>query len=182
MKKIFKFIFIISIIIIVLAVGVKNLFPFKYREEVLKASEKYNIDVFLIEAIIKAESNFNTGAVSPKGAKGLMQVTDSTAKWCAQKIGIDDFNLFSPSDNIEIGTYYFSYLMDMYDGDVYLASAAYNAGYGNVNKWLAIATENKKPYIPYKETQKYVRKIDLYSKAYGLIYKDDLFAGFSLFK
>jgi soluble lytic murein transglycosylase len=178
LKKIMKILIILVLAIILALWCVKRLFPLAYFDFVSASASKYNLNILLIESIIKAESNFNAEATSVKNAKGLMQVTDDTAVWCAEKIGLAEFDLYDARDNIEIGTYYFSYLLERYEGNMALAAAAYNAGYGNVDKWLKDSQYSKDGknlyHIPYKETQRYVRKIILYNKLYDFIYREVL--------
>lgn len=107
-------------------------------------ANQYQIQPELLKAIIKQESNFNTLAVSPKGAKGLMQVMPSTA------LGYGNYNLLIPKHNIEVGTRHLSYLLRRYE-NLPLALAAYNAGEGNVDKYRGIP--------PFSETQNYVLKV-----------------------
>ncbi|MGH7884837.1 MAG: transglycosylase SLT domain-containing protein [Thermodesulfobacteriota bacterium] len=109
-------------------------------------SEKYSIDPLLVKAIIKVESNFNPNAVSPKGAAGLMQLMPETAK----NHGV--YNSYNVNQNISGGTKYFSKLMDMFDSDLKLALAGYNAGENSVIKYGYNIP-------PYKETQEYVKKV-----------------------
>lgn len=92
-----------------------------------KCADKYNIDQELIRAMIQVESGWNTGAVSNKGAQGLMQLMPKTAAM----LGVSD--PFDPADNIEGGTKYISDLTDKYRGDVEKALAAYNAGPARVD-------------------------------------------------
>ena len=107
-------------------------------------ARKYDISPALLKAIIKQESNFNTLAVSPKGARGLMQVMPSTAA------GYGSYDLFIPHHNVEVGSRHFSKLMKKYK-QLPLALAAYNAGEGNVSKYNGIP--------PFLETQKYVLNV-----------------------
>lgn len=102
------------------------------------------IDPLLIKAIIKQESGFNMLAVSPKGAKGLMQLMPATA------LNYGNYNLFNPEHNVEVGSKHFAYLLNKY-GKIDLALAAYNAGEGSVAKYGGIP--------PFKETQNYVFNI-----------------------
>ena len=139
MKKLFKTLISVLVIVgIVMAVPYITdcFFPETYERQVRQCSEEYGVPKNLIMAIIKAESNFRKEALSQKGAKGLMQVMDETGEWCAEKIGISSPDLFDVETNIRIGTFYVSYLLEKYGGNEKTAVAAYNAGQGNVSKWL----------------------------------------------
>jgi soluble lytic murein transglycosylase len=153
-----------------------KIYPIEYENFVQKYSEEYDVDKYLVFAIIKAESNFKDGAVSSKGAKGLMQLMDSTAEDIASSLNMDlnvDDDILDPEININLGTKYVSMMMKKYNC-IELALAAYNAGSGNVDSWIKDSTlkddgsdiEN----IPYKETNNYVRKIlrdyEIYKKLY----------------
>lgn len=116
-----------------------------YDSIILSASEKFAVDPDLVRAVIKAESNFNAGAVSRKGAQGLMQIMPRTA----DELGIID--AFDPEENILGGVRYLRYLLDEFDEDYSLALAAYNAGPSRV------AGRNAIPDIA--ETQDYVKRV-----------------------
>jgi soluble lytic murein transglycosylase-like protein len=120
-------------------------FSSKYGNIVAEASEKYKVDPHLLHAVIKQESSFNPKAISPKGAKGLMQLLESTAK----SLGVQ--NIFDPRENILAGAKYLRQLLNRFDGDIKLALAAYNAG--------AKAVEKYKGIPPFKETKNYVEKV-----------------------
>ena len=171
MKKILKIIIILMIIIFVVLLIYKGkniiykiIYPRKYSEIVQKYSSQYDVDENLIFAIIKAESNFNENSISSKGAKGLMQLMDSTAEEVAQSIGmsIEEEDILKPEININLGTKYISNLIKYYKC-VELALAAYNAGSGNVDNWIKNGTLSEDgsdiQNIPFKETKNYVRKI-----------------------
>ena len=144
----------------------KMAYPLKYQEEVYRYSNEFDIDPLLVFAVMKAESNFDKYAASTKGAKGLMQVTDKTGIWAADKVGIKDFtpaNLFIPDINIRLGCWYLSKLKKQFDGDVVLAITAYNGGSGRVQEWLKneelSSTGKSLEKIPFDETDKYVKKV-----------------------
>jgi len=110
-----------------------------------KAAKQFGIDPLLIEAVIKQESNGNPNAVSSKGAKGLMQLIDSTASMFGIK------NSFNPEENVMGGTQYLKKLLNQFDNNIELALASYNAGPGNVRKYGGVP--------PFEETKNYVEKV-----------------------
>ena len=151
------------------------LFPKKYSDYVEKYAAVYCLNEHFVYSVIKAESNFIPDAVSNKSAKGLMQITDSTGRWAAEIIGIDNYDdnmLFDPETNILIGCWYLNRLIQQY-GDVDTAVAAYNAGSGNVSRWLSEMEGGELiiEQIPYAETRKHIERIDLYMNIYNLLYK-----------
>ncbi|MBN2654540.1 MAG: lytic transglycosylase domain-containing protein [Nitrospirae bacterium] len=110
-----------------------------------KKARKHNVDPDLLKAVIKAESNWNPRAVSPKGARGLMQLMPATAA----ELGVK--NVFDPVENIDGGARYLRYLLEKFNGNLTLALAAYNAGPARVERKMRV------PAI--QETVSYVRKI-----------------------
>lgn len=163
-------IIVISIIVLIILISsskeqmMKITYKKEYTEYVSKYSEEYNVEEDLIYAIIKAESNFDPNAQSNKDAQGLMQLMYSTAEEIADKINISltEDNILDPEININLGTNYISSLLNKYDC-VEIALAAYNAGSGNVDKWIengVIQSDGSDiENIPYKETNTYVRKV-----------------------
>jgi soluble lytic murein transglycosylase-like protein len=117
----------------------------RYGEFIRSAAERYNLDPELIKAIIKVESSFNPYAVSEKGAMGLMQLMPETAE--EMKVGAP----FEAGENIMGGSRYLRKLLNLFDGDLRLGLAAYNAGPSRVLANGAI------PKIP--ETERYVEKV-----------------------
>ncbi len=175
------FAIIILIVIIMFTIGLKELiirqmYKKQYSEYISKYSSEYEIDENLIYALIKAESNFKCNAVSTSNAKGLMQLMYPTAEEIANKNGIEltEENILEPDVNINLGTIYISELIEKYKS-IEVALAAYNAGSGNVDKWIkngiikADGSDIEK--IPYKETNTYVRKIMRDYKIYTEINK-----------
>lgn len=158
----------------------KILYPKTYSEIISVYAEKYDVEENLIYAVIKAESNFNSEAVSNREAIGLMQIVVETAIDVANRnqIDIDTENieeeLSDIDNNINIGTKYLSTLLTQY-GNIEVALAAYNAGIGTVNNWIEKqiiqADGSDIENIPYKETNNYVRKIlrdyRVYNDLYG---------------
>ena len=118
----------------------------RYDDIIAKMASKYNIPISLIKAVIKAESNFNWRAISPRGAMGLMQLMPGTAR----KMGIND--PYEPRQNIMAGVKYLRYLANQFKGDMVKVVAAYNAGPQAVKKYNGNIP-------PFRETQRYVRKV-----------------------
>ncbi len=120
---------------------------------IVESGKRNAVDPLLLYSIMHQESTFKQRALSPKGARGLMQLMPATAA----RFGVS--SIFDPRQNIEGGARYVRFLLDQFDGDVNLALAGYNAGEGAVMKY-----GNRIP--PYAETQEYVRRI---SRRYSLI-------------
>lgn len=116
-----------------------------FHDIIMDVAGRYEIDPFLIQAIIFTESGFNATVKSKKGAGGLMQLMPMTAK----ALGVRD--VYDPGENIEGGVRYFRQLLDRFDENVHLALAAYNAGPRHVI--------NHEGVPPFKETQRYVKKV-----------------------
>ena len=122
---------------------------------IVMAAARHNVDPNLVRAVVKVESNFNSNAVSSKGAIGLMQLMPKTARELKVK------NPFDPDQNVDAGVRHLKYLLESYNGDVNLTLAAYNAGEGAVRRSAGV------PH--YSETQNYVRRItNLYYGGFDL--------------
>lgn len=171
--------FLIALLIIALfnikRIG-RYLYPIKYEEYIYKYSQQYNVEPLLVASIIKAESNYFKNAKSHKGAIGLMQIIPMTGKWAAEEIGINGYSedlLYDHGVNIMIGCWYLDRLGKQFN-DLNLVISAYNAGSGNVSKWLRneeYSIDGKALIkIPFKETEQYVEKVlrnyQIYRKLY----------------
>ena len=118
----------------------------RINEIIVAAATRHGIEPLLLYSVMHQESAFNSQAVSPKGARGLMQLMPATAA----RFGVK--NIFDPEQNIHGAAQYLRFLLDLFDGDVSLALAGYNAGEGAVKKYGYAVP-------PYRETINYVRKI-----------------------
>ncbi len=154
----------------------KALFPLRYNEYIKTYSDKYDLDRYLVMALIKAESNYIYDAHSIV-ARGLMQITDETADWIAAKLSLEHYDILEPETNINMGCFYLSYLLDYYNDNEQLALAAYNAGMGNVNKWLSSKEYSQSgktlDNIPFLETRQYIDKIERNKEIYIKLYKKE---------
>jgi len=131
------------------------------------------IDPTWILAIIMAESSFRPNAESHRGAQGLMQLMPATAEWVAELMNKTDFDpesIWLPEVNIAMGSFYLNWLKRYYNGDLNLAITAYNAGLGNVNRWLAdtdFSSDGRTlDSIPFNETANYVDRVSFNQQVY----------------
>lgn len=153
------------------------IYPLDYQEIVERHAKENDLEPALVMAMIKVESNYVVDAHSGK-ASGLMQLTDGTARWIAEKINIDigAIDLMDPEDNIQLGCYYIRHLINNYDGNIDVALAAYNGGPGNVSRWLRDKKYSKDgktlDYIPFKETREYVKKVHKQKTRYEKILEE----------
>lgn len=119
--------------------------PASYDRLIRRTAAAHDVDVFLVKAVVHAESGFDPHAVSRVGASGLMQLMPATAK----RYGVED--IFDPSQNVAGGVRYLRDLLRLFKNDVRLAVAAYNAGEGAVQRHRGVP--------PYSETRQYVTKV-----------------------
>ena len=177
-KKSIKIIAVVSAVLIVIITlgvyfGLRVKYPIKYKQEIIEQANLNQLNVFLVFSLIKVESNFKEDAISNKGAKGLMQITESTAKYIAQMLKEEQGDLLSAKTNIKYGCYYLRYLIKRFKSER-TAIIAYNAGEGNVQNWLnekALSSDGKSlDKIPFEETRAYVERVTLYAKIYKILY------------
>jgi soluble lytic murein transglycosylase len=140
-------------------------YPFPYLRETQKWSIERKLNPVLVTALMRQESRFEPKIKSVAGATGLMQLLPTTAQWIAQQIKVDikTINLENPNDNIMLGTWYLDHTHQQYNNNSLLAIASYNAGPGNVSKWLqTLTTQDPDEFveeIPFDETKNYVRQV-----------------------
>lgn len=159
---------------------IRSTHPMKYTEYVEKYAAEFEVDKYLIYAVIKTESGYNPDAVSNVGARGLMQIMEPTFDWIKYRLGDDESltydSMYDPETNIRYGSYLIGYLMRYY-GVQDVAVCAYHAGIGNVDSWLENEEySNDGVYllkIPTSDTAHYLDKIKSAEKNYIKLYKTE---------
>jgi soluble lytic murein transglycosylase len=153
------------------------LFPQPYWKELVADAGNNGLDPYLVASLIRQESEFNAGAVSPKSAYGLMQLLPSVGKAMAKKQGMKGFTaarLLDPTVNLELGTLNLKQVLDRFGGQMEYVLAAYNAGDTPVRQWLASGDYKDVPEfvesIPYSETRDYVQSILRNREMYRALY------------
>jgi soluble lytic murein transglycosylase len=139
--------------------------PLRHDDIIRQQAADKHVDAALIAAVIYEESRFRD-QTSNAGARGLMQITPETADFIARRSGgvrFEQSDLATPQINIAYGAWYLRYLIDRYKGNDTLAIAAYNAGMGNVDRWVARAGGpsdfDSAKHIPFPETRAYVKNV-----------------------
>ncbi|WP_312876088.1 lytic transglycosylase domain-containing protein [Paenibacillus alginolyticus] len=157
----------------------RKLYPIYFEQEIRQSAAKHNIDPFLIAAIIKVETNYKYHLESRKGALGLMQLMPDTADWIVESTNLGPHmqeDLLKVDVNINLGSWYLSWLKKHYNGNLIYAIAAYNAGQGNVNKWkknnVWDGSEAHINQIPFGETRHYVQRVLYYYEKYTKLYSE----------
>ena len=168
-RKISYIAVVVALTVLALLVGCRLmeyiLYPRRYSEYVSRYSTEYGVEEYVVYSVIRAESGFDRNAVSPKGACGLMQLMPDTYAWLTELRREEGGDIFDPDENIKYGVYYLSLLYGKY-GNWAHALCAYNAGMGNVDRWLS-----KKPFeIPFPETKEYVNKLEVPMGKYKRLY------------
>jgi soluble lytic murein transglycosylase len=153
-----------------------EVYPLKYENFIRTYSAKYDVDPALVAAVIFQESRFNPRAVSPMGAKGLMQFMPGTAATMAKETGRwPNYDIFDPETSVEFGAAHIRDLLVKYSGDVDRALAGYNAGTGTVDSWVRRNIFQKIIQSDSKgETVNYVRKEKKYQNIYRTMYPREL--------
>ncbi len=185
MKKFFKIISLMLVMVLLISLVVysrriylKNAYPIKYSEYVLKYSKEYNLDPYFVYAVIRTESDFQKDATSSVNAKGLMQVTEITFDWINTKLGNKQNSfedMYNPEINIKYGTFLLSYLKNELGSNQNIL-CGYHAGVNKAKEWLndtqisknGEITETK---IPFADTKAYVNKVMKTYNMYINLYK-----------
>jgi peptidoglycan lytic transglycosylase len=154
--------------------------PLRHEDIIRQQAAKKDLDPALVAAVIYQESKFSD-RTSVAGARGLMQITPDTARFIAKQSGGIRFvqaDLATPQINIAYGTWYLRWLLDRYDGRQALALAAYNAGFGHVDRWVRDAggpdSFDPQADIPFPETRAYVHQVLERRKDYARRYSREL--------
>lgn len=144
-------------------------FPMPYREVFTNTANKYKVNPAWAYAIARKESIFMSDASSSVGALGLMQVMPKTANYM-NKSNLNQAQILQPNTNVDLGIKYLDYLLKMFDNNLVLATAAYNAGPSNVKRWLKaepnLSVDAWIETIPYRETRDYVKSVLAYTEIY----------------
>lgn len=152
-------------------------FPKGFEEQVRVFSRKYSLDEFLVYSLIREESHFDKEAVSVSDARGLMQLLPSTALEAAPKAGLGNFQasqLFSPDINLQLGCYYLSWLLEIFEGNFAVSVAGYNGGPTRAKTWYekngALDIDEFIEEIPFEQSRNYTKKIIRSYAAYQAVY------------
>ena len=154
----------------------KALYPLRYEDTIIASSQAHGVDPYLVAAVVKTESNWDSDASSHKGAQGLMQLMPETAHDMVAKGFVDGnrydaSNLTDPATNIEFGCAYLAYLITYFNGATDKAVAAYNAGMGNVDDWTKEGTLLHNA-ITFPETQAYLARVNMAQQRYRDLYPE----------
>ena len=153
-------------------------YPLGNPSLIYRYAQMHNLDPALLSALILEESRFQVEALSPAGARGLMQVMPQTGRQIAKELKVRPFSeeqLYDPAVNIRLGSWYFARMLEEFEGKVHLALAAYNAGPRAVRKWLngvsSAAEDEFVENIPYAETRNYVIRVIGSAQVYRMLYR-----------
>lgn len=148
-------------------------FPTPYKEPVMQNAQKNDIDPAWIYSVMRRESAFSPDIRSSAGAIGLMQILPNTARYVGRQIGFSSQqyrNLTDAQSNIELGSAYLKYLLERYNGNLVMATAAYNAGPRRVDQWAAethlLPADQWIDTIPFRETRRYVKAVLEYTMVF----------------
>ncbi|GGE17560.1 transglycosylase [Marinithermofilum abyssi] len=153
------------------------MYPLDYEEQIMYSSDATGADPFLIMAVIRVESKFDPNKKSRVGAQGLMQLMPHTVEWVIDRGHFSPAfrdNVHDPAINIHMGSWYLAGLIREFHGNEVAAVAAYNAGPGNVKKWIQSGqwdgTRENLKQIPYGETRHYIQRVFFFHEKYKSLY------------
>ncbi|MBI4124890.1 MAG: lytic transglycosylase domain-containing protein, partial [Deltaproteobacteria bacterium] len=156
-------------------------YPILFGQVIWPEAKRNRLDPYFVLALIKQESSFKERAVSRSGAMGLMQIIPQTALRLAAATRQKDFaweKMFAPGRNVKLGTFYLKSLSQLFDGQLPLMIAAYNAGEEAVSRWQVLRKKDSLLFfieeIPYDQTQNYVQKVLANHWIYFWLYKGKL--------
>ena len=156
------------------------MYPIKHEEYIKHYTQKYEVDPFLVLAIAQVETKFNHGKISKKGAIGMMQIMPETARWIVEEGGFPDSYLTKLDQkevNIELSSWYLAKMYHQFNRNAVATIAAYNAGPGNVSKWISEGkwdgSFEHANMIPFGETRHYVQRVFYFYDRFKTIYRDD---------
>ncbi len=154
---------------------VRMFYPLDHVDEIAASAERHQVNPYLVAAVINVESDFRSGAESGAGAIGLMQILPTTAADMARWGVVDGVrypleDLADPAVNIEYGTAYLRYLVERYH-EIDPALAAYNAGLGNADEWVAQGSDVR-DFVDFPETHEYIQKVNRAKARYEELYPD----------
>jgi soluble lytic murein transglycosylase len=139
------------------------LYPFPFVKVIEEQSQKHDLNPLLVTALIRQESRFEPEIHSKAGAVGLMQMMPKTGAWAAEHLNLKQYALENPNDNIRIGTWFLDQIHRTFKNNSLLAVASYNAGQGNLARWLeqknSMDSDEFVEAIPFDETKDYVKQV-----------------------
>lgn len=181
-KRVFALLLLTFVVFLFLSstyVG-RMLYPIRYEQEIRQNAAKYDLDPFLVAAVIRVESNYLAETESKKGAYGMMQLMPDTANWIIDKARFNEefkTRLNDPAVSIELGSWYLNWLFKQFNGNQIAVLAGYNAGHGKVNRWLQEnewdGTLQNADRIPYGETRHYIQRVVYYYNKYVKLYGEE---------
>lgn len=153
-------------------------YPLPYADAVRSVANEYEVDPFLLWAIMRVESLYDPDATSLAGARGLLQILPSTQDWIEEKmeITLQPGDAYVPEENIKLGGWYIKYLLEYFKNDLELAILAYNGGFTNVEQWLADPMVNDRDdlirWIWFGETREYLERVMYAYQVYKEVYNE----------
>ena len=168
---------LLLIVGVFIPMAMRSYFKLAYQDRIAYYAEQNDLDPYFVSALIFCESKFNPDAVSRAGARGLMQVMPATGAEIAELLheAYEEDMLFDPETSIRFGTYYLHLQMERFDHNPAIVLAAYNAGPHRAEQWISeygLDSNQHIRYIPFKETDGYVKKVLAVQEVYKILYRD----------